>query len=86
MKAKIGTVIVDGQKKEVVLKTINDVVEETMPLEMVMAQKIVVEYDGRMQTLKEIIDYASDEYMSRCEVIEVEPSDQTARNQKGAPT
>lgn len=75
MAIKVGTIIQKDNEQEIVIKTINGVVEEKIPLRRYMEKHVMVQFDGRYQSLEEILDEYCGEYLKRCQTVEVSHSD-----------
>lgn len=68
---KVGTVISDEQGLHVITKIVNGQIANMERLEDFIARNVVLEYEGELRTLKEIIQDHCDEYLLKHEIIEI---------------
>mgnify|MGYP006912946808 CR=1 FL=1 len=67
----MGTVISDEQGLHVITKIVNGQIANMERLEDFIARNVVLEYEGELRTLKEIIQDHCDEYLLKHEIIEI---------------
>jgi len=67
----VGTVISDEQGLHVITKIVNGQIANMERLEDFIARNVVLEYEGELRTLKEIIQDHCDEYLLKHEIIEI---------------
>jgi hypothetical protein len=68
---KVGTVISNEQGLHVITEIVNRQIANMERLEDFIARNLVLEYEGELRTLKEIIQDHCDEYLLKNEIIEI---------------
>jgi hypothetical protein len=67
----VGTVISNEQGLHVITEIVNGQIANMEQLEDFIARSLVLEYEGELRTLKEIIQDHCDEYLLKNEIIEI---------------
>jgi hypothetical protein len=68
---KTGTVISNEQGFHVITKIVNGQIANMERLEDFISKNVVLEYEGELRTIKEIIQLYCDEYLLKHEIIEI---------------
>jgi hypothetical protein len=67
---KVGTVISNKHGLCVITKVTNNTVVDTEPLNEFISKNVVLQHNGESKTIKEIIEFYCDDYLSKTEIID----------------